>query len=95
MAMGALHNSGADSAVAVSGIAGPGGATQDKPLGSVYVAFGSRDDMRVRHFVLPMRRTMFQRMVASIALDLVRRYVQGITTEVEYYAELRAKPIAN
>ena len=39
MAIGALKNSHAHIAVAISGIAGPGGATQDKPLGTVCMAW--------------------------------------------------------
>ena len=43
MADGVLHLSGADLAVAVSGIAGPDGGTVDKPVGTVWVTWGSRD----------------------------------------------------
>lgn len=39
MALGALKKSDSDFAVAVSGIAGPGGGTEEKPTGLVYVAF--------------------------------------------------------
>ena len=43
MAQGALHLSGADVAVAVSGIAGPDGGSKDKPVGMVWFAWAVRD----------------------------------------------------
>jgi nicotinamide-nucleotide amidase len=45
MAGGALTHSRASLAVAITGIAGPGGGTQDKPVGLVYFAAGRRDTM--------------------------------------------------
>ena len=42
MTGGALRNSGADVAVAVSGVAGPDGGTLEKPIGLVYLAVGRR-----------------------------------------------------
>ncbi|MXO90282.1 CinA family protein [Pontixanthobacter aquaemixtae] len=44
MAKGALHNSNADVAVAISGVAGPGGGTDLKPVGTVVFARVLRDD---------------------------------------------------
>ncbi len=52
MAEGALAHSLADISVAISGIAGPGGATPDKPVGTVWMAWARRGDItRTRHQV--------------------------------------------
>ena len=47
MAKGALKNSQADLAVAITGIAGPGGGTKQKPVGLVYFAAASREGRRL------------------------------------------------
>lgn len=43
MAQGAIKNSAADVAISVTGIAGPSGGTEDKPVGLVYIGFARRD----------------------------------------------------
>lgn len=48
MAEGVLHLSGASIAVAVSGIAGPDGGTEDKPVGTVWFAWAVRDGSDAR-----------------------------------------------
>jgi nicotinamide-nucleotide amidase len=46
MAKGTLHLSGADIGIAVSGVAGPGGGTKEKPVGLVWFAWAVRDGTR-------------------------------------------------
>ena len=48
MAMGALNLSGADIAVAVSGVAGPGGGSKEKPVGTVWFAWAVRDGSAIK-----------------------------------------------
>jgi nicotinamide-nucleotide amidase len=49
MAEGALTYSHADVAVSITGIAGPGGATTDKPIGLVYLGLATRDGARFHY----------------------------------------------
>ena len=75
MAEGALHMSNADVAVSVTGIAGPGGATDDKPVGLVYFAC-AREHMRtltVEKRFGPMGRDGIREQSVMVALELLRQ----------------------
>ena len=85
MAAGALALSGADYAVAVSGIAGPSGGTNAKPVGSVWIAWGEQSDMRAKLFFFPVKRDLFQTIVAAMGLDLIRRNILGLNQDPDYY----------
>jgi len=75
MLAGALDESGADIGIAVSGIAGPGGGSDDKPVGTVWIAWGTKADHRAIRLQVPGSRERFQILVAAIGLDSMRRQV--------------------
>jgi nicotinamide-nucleotide amidase len=78
MAAGALKNSPADLAVAITGIAGPGGGSKQKPVGLVHFAAASRGGRRLarkRLFGTIGRRRVRQRSVAE-ALELLELLVR-------------------
>ena len=78
MADGALRASGADHALAVTGIAGPDGGSFEKPVGTVFIALASKDrDTQVIREHYPFEREMFKTMTAQTALDLLRRRLSG------------------
>ena len=78
MAEGCLRASGADHAVAVTGIAGPTGGTEEKPVGTVFIGQASKggETLVVKRMVRTDRET-FKVRVTQAALDLVRRRMLG------------------
>jgi competence/damage-inducible protein CinA-like protein len=72
MAAGARLRASSDIAVAVTGIAGPTGATEEKPVGLVYVGVATADDVRAERFQFPGDRRYVKRWTSQTALDLVR-----------------------
>jgi nicotinamide-nucleotide amidase len=77
MAEGALRRSGADFAAAVTGIAGPGGGTPEKPVGTVYIAVADAQGTEVVHNQWGGSRAQFKQRVSQLTLDLLRRRVIG------------------
>lgn len=74
MVEGLLQKSGADAAVSVTGIAGPGGATSEKPVGLVYVGYADSDGVRdCKELHLTGDRGRIRRVTVKNALDLARR----------------------
>jgi nicotinamide-nucleotide amidase len=69
MAEGVLTRSGADLAVAVSGIAGPGGGTQAKPVGTVWLGWTGCGPPRTRLARYPGDREAVRRAAAATALQ--------------------------
>lgn len=74
MAEGALKTAGADFALATTGIAGPGGGTDEKPVGTVFIALaGNGIATQVERHKFPTDRETFKWLTAQAALDLLRR----------------------
>ena len=75
MAFGALDASRADVAVAVTGIAGPDGGTDEKPVGLVYIACAMGGEVTVERHVLNGNRSKVREQSVIRALNLVRRTI--------------------
>ena len=73
MASGVRHRLRADVGVSVTGVAGPGGGTADKPVGLVFVHAESPNGDRGADFSLPADRESIRRRAVVTALHLVRR----------------------
>ncbi len=74
MAEGALASSGADIAVAVTGIAGPDGGTPEKPVGTAWIGLAAKGAQTTAFKVFhPRNRHDFKLAVSQAALDAVRR----------------------
>ena len=84
MAKGALLQSSADMVIAVSGIAGPDGGSKDKPVGTVWLAWGSKNNLKAVCLLMPLPRKYFQKYVASIGLDLIRRELIASQQTAQY-----------
>ncbi len=64
--------SGADYALGITGIAGPGGGSAEKPVGLVYIGLANDQGVDVQRFVFPGQRDMVRIRAATAALNLLR-----------------------
>ena len=76
MAEGARTRAASTYGVATTGIAGPNGGTDEKPVGTVYIALASAESETIaKKFFFPTDRETFKQLAAQTALDLLRRKV--------------------
>ncbi|MFS8501354.1 MAG: nicotinamide-nucleotide amidohydrolase family protein, partial [Caldicoprobacter sp.] len=73
MAEGILKTSGADIGLAVTGIAGPGGGSPEKPVGLAYIAIAAGNHVEVNRIYNQGNRKRIKLSTANTALDLLRR----------------------
>ncbi|HKR59097.1 MAG TPA: competence/damage-inducible protein A [Pyrinomonadaceae bacterium] len=73
MAQGVRKRANTDLGLSVTGIAGPDGGTEEKPVGLVYIALASENLTEHRRLVLPGDRHLVRWRASQAALDLLRR----------------------
>jgi len=77
MAAGALRRFGADTAVAITGIAGPGGGTEEKPVGTVCFTVAVDGGSSTRTLLLPGGRNDIRERSTTVAMHLLRQALSG------------------
>jgi len=78
MAVGAIERFGADTAVAITGIAGPGGGTEEKPVGTVCWCVLSSDGTRLARTVrMPGNRAEVRDRSTTVGMHMLRRLLRG------------------
>ncbi len=78
MAAGIKRTAGSDHGISVTGIAGPGGGTDDKPVGTVFIGYADPNgSVRSLKLLLPGDRFLVRWRTSSAALDVLRRQLLG------------------
>ncbi len=80
MVAGAAVAADADYAVAISGIAGPGGGTEDKPVGTVWFAWHSPAGVKAKKYLLAGDRAAVRKQAIEISLQELLHQVTGCNT---------------
>lgn len=75
MAKGALQNIKSDFVIAVSGIMGPDGGLPDKPVGTVWIAVGNKEDILTQKLSFRFNRQRNIELTATNALNLLRKFI--------------------
>ncbi|MCD6556534.1 MAG: competence/damage-inducible protein A [Bacteroidales bacterium] len=77
MVKGQLELFNTDYGIAVSGIAGPDGGTEEKPVGTTWIAVGNKGKIIARKYTFGTRRLLNVRFASTKAMDNLRRFILG------------------
>jgi nicotinamide-nucleotide amidase len=91
MAEGMRRVTAVDHALAVTGIAGPTGGSDAKPVGTVYFGLASPDKTQTFLFHFSGERGQVQALASQTALDLLRRHLLGLNSLVLIMNEGQSK----
>jgi nicotinamide-nucleotide amidase len=75
MARGIRERFGTTFGIGVTGIAGPGGGSEAKPVGTVHIAVAGPDGHEHRKLFWPMSRSLFKWFASQSSLDLLRMFI--------------------
>lgn len=81
MAQGARKRAGVDLAIAVTGIAGPGGGSAAKPVGLVYIAVSGQDGNEVKRFHFDGGRLEIKEKTAAAALEMLEAFCAPVHSD--------------
>jgi nicotinamide-nucleotide amidase len=92
LAEGIRRRAGSQLGVGITGIAGPGGGTEEKPVGTVHIALSSATGVKERHLTFPGDREMIRMQASQAALDMVRIHFlyHGAQTSNQHGAQIGA-----
>ncbi len=75
MAIGALRNSQSDVALAITGIAGPDGGSEEKPVGLVYIGIADRNKASTKRFIFSGIRSDIRKSTVAEALKILETVI--------------------
>jgi nicotinamide-nucleotide amidase len=74
--------------VGITGIAGPGGGTPEKPVGTFFIAVATDKDVSVKGCLFVNERSFVQRYAVHAAMELVRRVLVGNALGAPFPSEM-------
>ena len=78
MAAGMRDRAGTDFAISVTGIAGPDGGSEEKPVGTVFIGYSDKDKTKSMKFLFPGDRELIRWRSSQAALDYLRRQIMKL-----------------